>query len=214
MEEDQLFPATDKENHLFFKICSVGDSSVGKSSLLLRYTDTLFDEKIGATIVVDFKIKTIQVDDTLIKLQIWDTAGQEKFRTITAGYYRNTHAIMIVFDITNKESFQNVNTIWMEETNRYSSSKSIKFLVGNKLDLSEERVIHTKEAKEYADSIGMTYFETSAKTNENVETTFMEIARAIKKQVVLIKSDVPPKDAPVVQPTLQPTKKKKKLCLL
>jgi len=173
MEEDQLFPATtDKENQLFLKICSVGDSAVGKSSLILRYTDTLFSEEIGPTIGVDFKIKTVQVEDTTIKLQIWDTAGQEKFRTITAGYYRNTHAIMIVFDITSKESFKNVSTIWVEETNRYSSSKSLKFLVGNKLDLADQRVIHTKEAQDYAESVGMSYFETSAKTNANVETTF------------------------------------------
>ncbi len=140
---------------------------------------------------------------------------------------KDSNGWLIDADITNKESFQNVNSIWVEETNRYSSPKSIKFLVGtvhlcslefqlilregNKLDLADQRVIHTKEAKEYAESLGMQYFETSAKNNDNVETTFLEIARAIKKQVV-IANDTPKEQTSKV-PLSQPSpKKNKKFC--
>ncbi|CAN6475599.1 unnamed protein product [Victoria cruziana] len=134
------------EYDYLFKLLLIGDSSVGKSCLLLRFADDSYVDSYISTIGVDFKIRTMELDGKTIKLQIWDTAGQERFRTITSSYYRGAHGIIIVYDVTEKESFNNVKQ-WLNEIDRYASDTVCKLLVGNKCDLVNEKVIETQTAK-------------------------------------------------------------------
>ena len=172
------------EYDYLFKMLIIGDSGVGKSSLMNRFSDNIFSESYINTIGVDFKIRTIEVNGKMIKLQIWDTAGQERFRTIVSSYYRGAHGIMIVFDITDKDSFNNVN-MWYNEIQKYASSNIKTILIGNKADFESKRQVDYSEAKEYADSMNMTYFETSAKTALNVEKSFFELASLLITNVVV-----------------------------
>ena len=126
-----------------FKIVIIGNSGVGKSCLLLRFSDNTFREEELTTIGVDFKIKTLQIDNTLIKLQIWDTAGQERFSTITSSYYRGAHGIIVVYDVTNTNSFQQVHS-WIKNVDDFAPKNCQKLLVANKIDLIEERVIKSE----------------------------------------------------------------------
>jgi len=162
-----------------FKLLLIGDSGVGKSSLLLRFADNTFSDSFIATIGVDFKIRTIDLNGAQIKLQIWDTAGQERFRTITSSYYRGAHGIIVVYDITNADSFANVRK-WLQEINRYASENVQKVLVGNKCDLVSERKVSYEDAKELADELGVTFLETSAKNATNVDVAFENMAKAIR----------------------------------
>lgn len=125
------------------------------------------------------KIRTIELDGKTIKLQIWDTAGQERFRTITSSYYRGAHGIIIVYDVTDQESFNNVQS-WLSEIDRFASEHVCKLLVGNKNDMTSKKVVDTATAKEFADSLGIKFLETSAKTSENVEEAFLAMAAEIK----------------------------------
>ncbi|GAB4822013.1 hypothetical protein N2152v2_009059 [Parachlorella kessleri] len=144
----------------------IGDSGVGKSCLLLRFA----------------KIRTVELDGKVIKLQIWDTAGQERFRTITSSYYRGAHGIIVVFDVTDQESFNNVKQ-WLNEIDRYANENVNKLLVGNKVDLTNKRVVDYNTAKAFADEIGIPYIETSAKNATNVEQAFMTMAAEIKNRI-------------------------------
>ena len=121
-----------------FKILIIGDSSVGKSNILLRYSDNIFHENFLPTIGVDFKIQNLNIQNQSIKLNIWDTAGQERFKTITATYYKGAHGVMIVFDLTDRNSFNNVNS-WLNEVKKHAGGQVVKMIIGNKCDLSEER---------------------------------------------------------------------------
>ena len=129
-----------------FKLLLIGDSGVGKSCLLLRFADDTYTESYISTIGVDFKIRTIELDGKTIKLQIWDTAGQERFRTITSSYYRGAHGIIVVYDCTDQETFNNVKQ-WLEEIDRYACDNVNKLLVGNKCDLHTKKVIDYTTAK-------------------------------------------------------------------
>ena len=126
----------------------------GKSCLLLRFADDTYTESYISTIGVDFKIRTIELDAKTIKLQIWDTAGQERFRTITSSYYRGAHGIIVVYDTTDLESYNNVKQ-WLHEIDRYANDNVNKLLVGNKSDLSSKRAIEFGHAQEYAESLGI-----------------------------------------------------------
>ncbi|WAR19583.1 RAB1A-like protein [Mya arenaria] len=165
-----------------FKLLLIGDSGVGKSCLLLRFADDTYTESYISTIGVDFKIRTIELDGKTIKLQIWDTAGQERFRTITSSYYRGAHGIIVVYDVTDQESFNNVKQ-WLHEIERYASENVNKLLVGNKCDLTTKKVVDYTTAKEFADSIGIPFLETSAKNATNVEQAFMTMAAEIKNRM-------------------------------
>ncbi|KAL8025639.1 putative small GTP-binding protein [Plasmopara halstedii] len=165
-----------------FKLLLIGDSGVGKSCLLLRFADDTYTESYISTIGVDFKIRTIELDGKTIKLQIWDTAGQERFRTITSSYYRGAHGIIVVYDVTDQESFNNVKQ-WLHEIDRYACENVNKLLVGNKSDLTAKRVVSTDAAKEFAESLGIEFLETSAKNAANVEKAFMMMAAQIKKRM-------------------------------
>jgi Ras-related protein Rab-1A len=128
------------------------------------------------------KIRTIELDGKTIKLQIWDTAGQERFRTITSSYYRGAHGIIVVYDVTDMESFNNVKQ-WLHEIDRYACENVNKLLVGNKSDLTAKRVVSTEQGKEFADSLGIEFLETSAKTSTNVEQAFLTMASQIKARM-------------------------------
>jgi small GTP-binding protein len=167
------------EYDYLFKLLLIGDSGVGKSCLLLRFADDTYTESYISTIGVDFKIRTIDLDGKTIKLQIWDTAGQERFRTITSSYYRGAHGIIVVYDVTDLESFNNVKQ-WLHEIDRYASDNVNKLLVGNKSDLTTKRAVSFDQAKEFADSLGIEFVETSAKNSTNVEKAFMMMASQIK----------------------------------
>ncbi|CAI9786165.1 unnamed protein product [Fraxinus pennsylvanica] len=170
------------EYDYLFKLLLIGDSSVGKSCLLLRFADDSYDDSYISTIGVDFKIRTIELDGKTIKLQIWDTAGQERFRTITSSYYRGAHGIIIVYDVTEIESFNNVKQ-WLNEIDRYANDSVCKLLVGNKCDLVENKVVDTQTAKAFADELGIPFLETSAKDAINVEQAFLTMAGEIKKRM-------------------------------
>ncbi|URE46733.1 ras-related protein [Musa troglodytarum] len=167
-----------------FKLLLIGDSSVGKSCLLLRFADDSYVDSYISTIGVDFesKIRTVELDGKTVKLQIWDTAGQERFRTITSSYYHGAHGIIIVYDITEMESFDNIRQ-WLSEIDRYASDSVCKLLVGNKCDLVENRVVEMEKAKAFADSFGIPFIETSAKDSINVEKAFLTMCAEIKKRM-------------------------------
>ncbi|OAL25485.1 hypothetical protein AYO22_04804 [Fonsecaea multimorphosa] len=165
-----------------FKLLLIGDSGVGKSCLLLRFADDTYTESYISTIGVDFKIRTIELDGKTVKLQIWDTAGQERFRTITSSYYRGAHGICVVYDVTDMDSFNNVKQ-WLQEIDRYATEGVNKLLVGNKSDMSDKKVVEYTMAKEFADSLGIPFLETSAKNASNVEQAFLTMARQIKERM-------------------------------
>ena len=160
----------------------IGDSGVGKSSLTMRYTDNIFTDQYITTIGIDFKVKTITIDDKKIKLQIWDTAGQERFRTITSSYYRGAHGIIVVYDVTDRKSFNSIPQ-WLNEIELNATPNIIKIMIGNKADAVETKEISTDQAIEFAQKNDMKFFETSAKEATNVEETFIEMARMIKHQL-------------------------------
>mmetsp|Transcript_45699 Transcript_45699/g.141264 ORF Transcript_45699/g.141264 Transcript_45699/m.141264 type:complete len:209 (+) Transcript_45699:46-672(+) len=171
-----------RDHDLLFKLVLIGDSGAGKSCLLIRFADDTFTDSYITTIGVDFRFKTISVDKKTIKLQIWDTAGQERFRTITSAYYRGADGIILVYDITDRESFNHIDD-WLAEVNRYVNESTCKILVGNKCDNTEERQVSTEEAKKKAEDLGIAFVETSAKDATNVEEAFqMMSAELIRKR--------------------------------
>ncbi|XP_060195337.1 GTP-binding protein YPTM2-like [Lycium barbarum] len=165
-----------------FKLLLIGDSGVGKSCLLLRFADDSYLESYISTIGVDFKISTVEQDGKTIKLQICDTAGQERFRTIIRSYYRGAHGIIVVYDVTDQESFNKVKQ-WLSEIERYARNNVNKLLIGNKCDLTAQKVFSTETAQAFADEIGIPFMETSAKSVTNVEQTFMIMAASIKNRM-------------------------------
>ncbi|KAI0085953.1 P-loop containing nucleoside triphosphate hydrolase protein [Irpex rosettiformis] len=165
-----------------FKLLLIGDSGVGKSCLLLRFAEDAFTDSYLSTIGVDFKIRTIELDGKTVKLQIWDTAGQERFRTIAAAYYRGAHGIIVVYDVTDGESYEHIKS-WLTEIDRYATEGVHKLLVGNKADLAERRVVQHGAAQEFAAQLDIPLLETSAKTAAGVEDAFIAMAKQIKESV-------------------------------
>ena len=161
-----------------FKYLIIGNSGVGKSCLLIRFTDDKFEEGYVTTIGVDFKIKTLEIEGKSVKLQIWDTAGQERFRNIVSTYYKGGHGIMMVYDITDLESFRYLDS-WLKEIEKNASKNVYKILVGNKNDMEKERKVSFEKGMKFADLHGMKFFETSAKENKNVEEAFKEMTKDI-----------------------------------
>ena len=168
----------DKEYEFIFKVLLLGNSNVGKSSLFLRFVDDIWNDTFVPTIGVDFKIKTLEIDQKKIKMQIWDTAGQERFKNIIASYYRGAHGILLIYDVTEKDSFKNLSN-WLIEIEKNANKNVLKVLIGNKTDLEEKRVISYNQGKEFADMYGLKYIETSAKKNMNVREAFETLGREI-----------------------------------
>ena len=165
-----------------FKMVLVGNSSVGKTCLFLQYSDNVFTESFMPTIGVDFRIKTLELENSFIKMQIWDTAGQERFKTITSSYYKGAHGLILVFDLTDRQSFMDLDN-WLMEIEKHASERVIKLLIGNKSDLEGARTVSYEEAFNYAKGNGMKYMETSAKTAKNVTEAFCFMAKNIKEAV-------------------------------
>ncbi len=161
-----------------FKILVIGDSGVGKSCILLRFVDNSFAETYISTIGVDFRIRTIEMDGKSIKLQIWDTAGQERFRTITSSYYHGAHGIIVVYDITDETSFDNVRQ-WLKEIDRYGSRKVVKLIIGNKSELEDKRTVFTEAASNFTAAYDIDFMEISAKEDVNINKTFLTLSQKI-----------------------------------
>jgi Ras-related protein Rab-8A len=168
---------------LQIKLLMIGDSGVGKTCLLLRYANDSFSPKFITTIGIDFKIKNIDVDGTKIKLQIWDTAGQERFRTITTGYFRGAQGILLVYDVTDRRSFESIRN-WMNQIQQHADVHVNKILVGNKCDRLDEKVVSTAEGQKLAAEFQMPFWECSAKTDINVDPAFQGLAAAVKDRLV------------------------------
>jgi len=164
------------EYDYLLKVVMVGDSGVGKSSLLKRFASREFTGDYISTIGVDFEIKTLEIDGKTVKLQIWDTAGQERFQNITTSYYRGAHCIILVYDITQLETFQHVHK-WHRQINEHSNANVQILLIGNKSDLTENRQVPYEEAEQMAQNLGISVFETSAKDAINVDQAFYHIAK-------------------------------------
>jgi small GTP-binding protein len=157
----------------------IGDSNVGKSSIMTKYCDNIFNLSNTSSKGIDFRYKTINIDDEKIKLQLWDTPGQEQYHTITMRYYANADIIIIVFDLTNKTSFLNINK-WLNEI-KHNALPNVKiFLIGNKCDKSK-REVSFEEASSYAQQLNIIYIETSAKTDNNITDAFNIIGKYIIK---------------------------------
>lgn len=150
---------------------------------MLRFCDDSFTPSFITTIGIDFKIRIIDLDGKRLKVQIWDTAGQERFRTITTAYYRGAMGIMLVYDVTDERSFNNIRN-WIRNIDQYASEGVNKILIGNKCDDVERRVVDRERGVELAREYGLKFMETSAKNNVNVEEAFMTLSRDIKRRLI------------------------------
>ncbi|KAH8373426.1 hypothetical protein KR009_006620 [Drosophila setifemur] len=162
-----------------FKLLLIGDSGVGKTCILFRFSEDAFNTTFISTIGIDFKIRTIELDNKKIKLQIWDTAGQERFRTITTAYYRGAMGIMLVYDITQEKSFENIKN-WIRNIEENASADVEKMLLGNKCELHDKRQVSKERGEQLAIEYGIKFMETSAKASINVEEAFLTLASDIK----------------------------------
>ncbi|XP_052769804.1 ras-related protein Rab-37-like isoform X2 [Mya arenaria] len=171
------------------KVMLIGDSGTGKTCLLVRFKDGAFlSGSFISTVGIDFRNKVVEVDGTKVKLQIWDTAGQERFRSVTHAYYRDANALLLLYDVTNKSSFDNIRA-WLTEINEYAQEDVVIMLLGNKADMSGERMIRVEDGEKLAKDHGVAFMETSAKTGMNVELAFMAIARDLKMKKMRQPSD-------------------------
>ncbi|XP_062384237.1 ras-related protein Rab-18-B [Sardina pilchardus] len=171
------------------KILIIGESGVGKSSLLLRFTDDTFDPELAATIGVDFKVKTIAIDGNRAKLAIWDTAGQERFRTLTPSYYRGAQGVILVYDVTKRDTFTRLEN-WLNELETYCTRNDlVKMLVGNKID-KDNREVDRNEGLKFARKHSMLFIEASAKTRDGVQCAFEELVEKILQTPGLWESSV------------------------
>eukprot|EP01018_Ginkgo_biloba_P023612 Gb_37703 [translate_table: standard] len=177
----------DDEYDYLFKVVLIGDSGVGKSNLLSRFTRNEFCLESKSTIGVEFATRTVQVEGKTIKAQIWDTAGQERYRAITSAYYRGAVGALLVYDITKPTTFENVGR-WLKELRDHADSNIVIMLVGNKSDLKHLRGVSTEDAQSFAEKEGLSFLETSALEATNVEKAFQtilaEIHRIISKKAL------------------------------
>ena len=162
-----------------FKLVIIGDSGVGKSCILLRFADDTFTENYYSTIGVDFRFKCVDIGERKCKLQIWDTAGQERFKTVTSAYYRGADGIIIVFDQTDRESFNNVQH-WIDDISKYSTEEPSKIIIANKEDISDERKsVKMEDIAELEKKTGLEVIKTSAKTGENIDYAFKKLTQKL-----------------------------------
>ena len=166
-----------ENEELLYKILLLGDSSVGKTCFLMRYTDNTYQEIHMSTIGIDNKFKDVELEDgKKVKIQIWDTAGQDRFRSITRNYYKGANGIVLIFDVTNKKSYENVKN-WVKQIKEEVSSRVTIILVANKIDDVNHRIVTKEEGEKIANECGLMFFECSAKTGENIEHAFNELVK-------------------------------------
>ncbi|GAB1609516.1 ras-related protein Rab-37-like isoform X1, partial [Argonauta hians] len=173
-------PPVENIENVTHKTILVGDSGVGKTSLLVQFDQGKFQAgSFAATVGIGFTNKVVDIDGTKIKLQIWDTAGQERFRSVTNAYYRDAHALLLLYDVTNKASFDNIRA-WLTEINEYAQEDVVIMLLGNKADMTGDKLVRREDGERLAKDHNVAFMETSAKTGMNVELAFMAIARDLK----------------------------------
>mmetsp|Transcript_25145 Transcript_25145/g.40327 ORF Transcript_25145/g.40327 Transcript_25145/m.40327 type:complete len:222 (+) Transcript_25145:108-773(+) len=165
-----------------FKYIIIGDTGVGKSCLLLQFTDKRFQHVHDLTIGVEFGSRMVTIDNKQIKLQIWDTAGQESFRSITRSYYRGAAGALLVYDITRRETFNHLAS-WLEDARQHANPNMTIMLIGNKSDITHRRAVSFEEGEAFAKEHGLIFLETSAKTSDNVEEAFINTARKICEKI-------------------------------
>jgi len=189
---------------VLYKVVVIGDSGVGKSNLITRYTRDQFSKDSKSTIGVEFASKLIDHEGVKIKGQIWDTAGQDRFRAIAAAYYRGAHGALIVYDITNPTSFQNLDS-WFKEIENQGEKNCINIIVGNKCDLEEQRQVDTEEGKRYAAKHNIRFLETSAAESTNVDLVFTSLLHDIynsqKSKMKAHPDDEDGDDVPIPDPS-------------
>ena len=168
---------------LQIKLLTIGDSSVGKTCLLHRYTSHSFSTGSIPTVGIDFKMMNITIDGKRIKMQCWDTAGQERYRNITVNYYRNAQGIMLVYDITNMKSYESIDN-WIEQIHTHAGATVNKILVGNKVDQMNERVVSYNDGENLAKKYDIPFYESSAKTGVGVDEAFFTIAKAVTERLM------------------------------
>ncbi|KAG7316321.1 hypothetical protein KOW79_019862 [Hemibagrus wyckioides] len=182
-----------KQYDVLFRLLLLGDSGVGKTCLLCRFTDNAFHPSHISTIGVDFKMKTLEIDGIKVRIQIWDTAGQERYQTITKQYYRRAQGIFLVYDITSERSFQHIMK-WASDVDEYAPEKVQKVLIGNKSDEEHKRQVATEQGNKLAKAYGMDFFETSAFTNHNITESFTRLAELVlqanKKDLDLLRVSI------------------------
>ncbi|XP_069703892.1 ras-related protein Rab-37 isoform X2 [Periplaneta americana] len=172
----------DEAEQMVHKTILLGDSGVGKTSLLVQFDTGKFQTgTFSATVGIGFTNKVVIVDQSKVKLQIWDTAGQERFRSVTHAYYRDAHALLLLYDVTNKTSFDNIRA-WLGEIREYAQDDVVIMLLGNKADCGSERLVRKEDGERLAREYNVAFMETSAKTGLNVELTFMAVARELKSR--------------------------------
>jgi len=193
---------------LQIKLLMIGDSGVGKTCLLLRYANDSFSPTFITTIGIDFKIKNIEIEGKRVKMQIWDTAGQERFRTITTSYFRGAQGIILVYDTTDRRSFESIRN-WISQIQQHADVHANKILVGNKCDIVDEKVVSTEEAMKLAKEYNMAFFEASAKSDINVDQAFLTIAKAVKNRLVAEGVSGPTAAKPAIKVTAQSVAPKK-----
>ena len=164
------------------KYVIIGDSGVGKSNILLRYINDTFSEEFKATVGVEFGAKNLQVNGRIYRIQIWDTAGQENFRSIARAYYKNSVCACIVYDITNRNSFNSIQS-WIDDCTKQTPKTILYILIGNKNDLKDRREVQYEEGAEFAKKRNMIFLETSAKTGNNINSIFDKTVNQIDKNI-------------------------------
>ncbi|KAK8795096.1 hypothetical protein WA588_003946, partial [Blastocystis sp. NMH] len=174
-------PSVEEYYDYLYKVVLIGDSGVGKTNILSRYTKNEFNIDSKATVGVEFASKCITIDGKVIKAQIWDTAGQERYRAITSAYYRGAIGALIVYDITSRPSFENVEE-WLNELTLHADNDIVVMLVGNKCDLDNQRTVQSEEAIAFAEKHNMAFIETSAYDATRIGTAFETILKEIYKQ--------------------------------
>lgn len=161
-----------------YKIVFLGEQAVGKTSIITRFMYDTFDTNYQATIGIDFLSKTMYLDDRTVRLQLWDTAGQERFRSLIPSYIRDSSVAVVVYDVTNKTSFQNCDK-WIEDVKSERGSDVVIMLVGNKTDMPDKRQVTSEEGEAKANKLGVLFIETSAKSNNNIKQMFRKLAEAL-----------------------------------